>query len=128
MAHEEIIRETLQNNFISTNNLQKNNFYDLTCNFGQVQKHVQHSRFSVCERYTFSPHLLISWHSYGHHIYLYHDTYKCNFWAWTANNRSKYTLIAKKNPQWCMLCISTALGVNGPWGNNITNTEKLCYI
>ena len=80
MANDEIIWETLKNNFISTNNLQKNNFYDLTCNFWQLQKHVQHSRFSLCERYIFSPHLLISWHTYGPHICLCHDTCKCNFW------------------------------------------------
>ena len=34
--------------------------------------------------------------------------------TWTANNRSKYILVSKK-PQWCTLCISTALGVNSPW-------------
>ena len=121
MAHEEIIWETLKNNFISTKNLQKNNCYNLTCNFGQLQKHVQHSRFCLCERYIFSPCLLISWHTYGHHICLCHGIYKCNFLTWTANNRSKYILIAQ-NPQSCTLCISTALGVNGPWKNNIRNT------
>ena len=85
-----------ENNFISTNNLQKNNFYYLTCKFGQLQKHVQHSMFSVCERYIFSPHLLILWCTYGYHICLCHDTYKCNFLTWTAKNRSKYVLVAKK--------------------------------
>ena len=123
MAHEEIIWETLQNNFISTNNLQKNNFYDLTCNFGQVQKHVQHSRFSVCERYIFSPHLLISWHTYGHHIYLCHDTYKCNFWTWTANNRSKYILVSQKSTMMHTLHIN-CFGCKWPMKKTISETLK----
>ena len=77
--------------------------------------------------------------TYSHHMYLshdihmvtistyVHDTYKCNFWTWTANNRSKYILVCKIL-QWCTLCISTALGGNGPWRNNIRNTEKLLHL
>ena len=61
-------------------NLQKNNFSDLTFKFWQVQKHVQHSSFCLCERYIFSTDLLMCWHRYGQHIYICHDTYKCNFW------------------------------------------------
>ena len=80
MAHEEIIWETLKNYVTSSNNLQKNNFCDLTLNFGQLQKHVQHSRFCILDRYILPPHLLISWHTYGNHICLFHDTYRCNFW------------------------------------------------
>ena len=60
MAHEEIIWETLKNYVTSSNNLQKNNFYDLIWNFGQLQKHVQHSRFSLFDTYIWSPHLPIS--------------------------------------------------------------------
>ena len=56
----------------------KKNLYDLTCNFGQLQKHLQHSRFPVLDIYILSPHLPISWHTCGHHIYLFHYTYKFN--------------------------------------------------
>ena len=123
MAHEGFIWETLKNNFISTNNLQKNNFYDLTFNFWQVQKHIQYSTFCLCERYIFSTDLLIPWHRYGQHIYLCHDTYKCNFWTLTVNNRSNYILVATKL-QGCTLCISTVVGANGSKWNNIIKTLK----
>ena len=79
MAHEDIISKTLKTYLLSSNNLQKNNFYDLTSNFGQLQKHVQHSTFSFLDRYILSSHLPISWHTYGDHTYLFHDTYKYNF-------------------------------------------------
>ena len=114
-----------ENYVTSSNNLQKNTFYDLTWNFGQLQKHVQHSRFSLLDRYILSPHLLISWHTYGHHICLFHYTYKCNFLTWTTNNTSKYILVSKKTTIMCTLCIATSLGVNGPWRNNIRNILKL---
>ena len=78
MAHEEIISETLKNYVTFSNNLQKKNLYDLTCNFGQLQKHLQHSRFPVLDTDILSPHLPISWHTYGHHICLFHYTYKFN--------------------------------------------------
>ena len=95
MAHEEIIWETLKNYVTSSNNLQKNNFYDLTWNFGQLHKYVQHSRFCLLDSYILSTHLLISWHTYGNHIYLCHYTYKCNFLTWMLNNISKYILVSK---------------------------------
>ena len=38
MAHEEIISETLKNYATSRKNFQKNKFYHLPCNFGQLQK------------------------------------------------------------------------------------------
>ena len=79
MAHEEIISETLKNYVTSSNNLQKNNFYDLTSMFEQLQKHVQHSMLYLLDRYILSLHLPISWHTYGDHTYLCHDTCKCNF-------------------------------------------------
>ena len=60
MSHEDIISKTLKNHVICSNNSQKNHFYDLTANFGQLHNHVQHSVFYVVDRYILSPHLLIS--------------------------------------------------------------------
>ena len=105
----------------SRNNLQKNNFYHLPWKFGQLQKYVQYNRFSLLHRYILHPHLLIIWHIYDHHICLCDGTYKCNFLTWTVNNTSKCICVSKKL-QKCTLCLSIALGVNGPWRNNIKNT------
>ena len=78
MAHEEIISETLKNYLASSNTLQKKNLYDLTCNFGQLQKDLQCSRFPVLDTDILSPYLSIPWHTYGHHIFLFHYMYKFN--------------------------------------------------
>ena len=96
MANEQIISEILQNDVMSSNNWQRNNFYDLTSNFGQFQKHVQHSMLCLHHRYILSPHLHILWHTYHHHTSLSDDTYKCYIFTWTANNRLKYQLLYKK--------------------------------
>ena len=114
--------ETLKKYVTSSNNLQKNNFYDLTRNFGQLQKHVQHSRFSLLHRYVLSPNMLISWHTYDHHICLFHDTYKCNFQTWTSNNTSKYIPLDLKYYNNAHFTYQLSLGVNNPWRNNNRHT------
>ena len=98
VANEQIISEILQNYVMSSNNWQRNNLYDLTSNFGQLQKHVQHSMFCLHHRYILSPHLHILWHTYHHHTSLSDDTSKCYFFTLTANNTLKYQLLYK-NPQ-----------------------------
>ena len=77
MAHEEIISETLKNYLTSSNTLQKKNLYDLTCNFGQFQKHLEYSRFPILDMDILSPYVSISWHTCGPHICLFH--YTCTF-------------------------------------------------
>ena len=57
-------------------------------------KNLQHSRFPVLNTYILIPYLAISWDTCHHHIWLFHDTAKCNYLTWTSYIKI-YTCLSK---------------------------------
>ena len=70
IAHTKILSETLWTNVTFTMHSEKNNFYQLTSNFVQVETDLKHRTLLSCYISILSWHWVILWYIYNHHIYM----------------------------------------------------------